>query len=284
MYHRGSEKSFASFGLAEKSRTILREDLPLSQYDPVVAEEVVNFRFLRCTLLWLDIVFSITAGTAPQLPPHHFCVASSNSQTKLEEVMSCKNWVMLLIGRIAALYEYKARASQQGHFDPAEFDQTADDISREIQCGLAEETLEGFAISEGDPAAGLNAMPDPPTLVTKISAHMATVYLHLITHGFQYLEVLDTTVSTVMRILQTRISIQLLPALVCPLFIIGSVVGPRDEAFFRNIFSSPPSLDAVLKHRERLLPILEEIWSRRQTKPGLEWKDALELTRDILLL
>jgi hypothetical protein len=269
MYQRGYKENLAHFGLAEKSRTILFEDLPVSEYEPVVAEEVVNFRFLAGTMIWLDITSSITAGTAPHLLPHHFSIFASNSQTRLEDIMGCKNWAMFQIGRIAALHEHKTQALQQGRFDCTEFEQTVGDITREIQCGLTQEALGGS---------------DPSTLVTHIFAYMASLYLHLVIHGSQKLEVLDTTISGAMKMLQTQISIHLLPALVSPLYVIGSAARPGDEQFFRNIFSSPPLLDPVLKHRGRILPILEEIWSRRQTTPGFAWKDSLELTSDILLL
>jgi len=110
----------------------------------------------------------------------------------------------------------KTQALQQGHFDCTEFEQTVGDISREIQCGLTQGALEGFNISERDPATMFNTMSDPPTLVTHIFGYMASLYLHLVTHGFQKLEVLDTTISGAMRMLQTQISIHLLPALVSP--------------------------------------------------------------------
>ena len=151
MYQQGYTENLVRVGLAEKSRTILFEDLSLSEYEPVVAEEAVNFRFLAGTMVWLDIISSITAGTAPHLLPHQFSVFASNSQTKLEDIMGCKNWVMLQIGRIAALHEYKTQALQQGRFDCTEFEQTVGDITREIQCDLTQGVLEGS---------------DPSTLVT----------------------------------------------------------------------------------------------------------------------
>jgi len=284
MYQQGYRKNLAHFGLAENSRTILCEDLSLSEYEPVVAEEVVNFRFLAGTLIWLDITSSITAGTAPHLLPYHSRVIASNSWTKLEDIMGCKNWVMLQIGRIAALHEHKTQALQRGHFDGTEFEQTVADINREIQCGRTQGALEGCNISERDSATMFNTMSNPPALVTHIFADMASLYLHVVTHGFQKLDVLDTTISGAMRMLQTQISRQLLPALVSPLYVIGSVARQGDQQFFRNIFSSPPLLDPSLQHRGRILPILEEIWSRRQTTPGFAWQDSLELTDDILLL
>ncbi|KAK9350502.1 fungal-specific transcription factor domain-containing protein [Lipomyces doorenjongii] len=283
-YHRVCREKLVYLGLTEKSRTMLLEDLPLFEEGPVVREGVVIFRFLAGTIVWLDITSSITAGTAPRLLPYHFHVAAPNSQTKLEDIMGCKNWVMLEIGRIAALHDHKTQALQQARFDYTEFEQTVGDIGREIQCGLTQGALEGFDISDRDSTAVFNTMSEPITLVTRIFAYMASIYLHLVAHGFQQLDVLDTTISEAMGMLRSRLSFQLLPPLVCPLFVIGSVARQGDEQFMRMLFSSPPLLDPLLEHRGRILPILEEIWSRRQSTPGFAWKDSLELTRDLLLL
>jgi hypothetical protein len=280
MYQAGNRKSLSGFGLAEQSRAILLEDLSLPESEPVVAAEVTSFRFVSGVLVWLDITSSITAGMTPQLHPYHPSVLTSTSQTKLEGIMGCKNWVMLQIGRIAALQERKAEVLQQGHFDCSDFAQTVGDISREIQCGLNQTALEGFNISEVNSAA----TSDHTSLITRIFAYMAIVYLHIVTQGFQGLDAINTTISDAMEMLQTQMPIHLLSALVCPLFILGAAARQGDEQFFRDIFSSPSLLDPVLKHRERILPILKEIWSGRQSTPGFAWKDSLELTKDILLI
>jgi hypothetical protein len=65
---------------------------------------------------------------------------------------------------------------------------------------------------------------------------------------------------------------------------LGSAAREEDKQFFRDIFSSPPLLDPLLSHRGMILPILEKIWSRRETTPRLLWKDILDLTRDGLLI
>jgi hypothetical protein len=284
MYQRAYEKNYANFGLAEQSIGILCEDLSLSGYEPIIAEEVASFRFFAGTIIWLDITVSITAGTAPYLLSRHSCVIASSSQTKLESIMGCKNWVMLQIGRIAALHERKTQSLQQETFDCAEFEQTACDIGREIERGFTQGALEDLNISEHNSTSTLNTILDPSTLVTRIFGYMASLYLHLVVNGFENLDVIDTTMSRVMRMLQAQIPTHLLPALVCPLYIIGSVARKDDELFFGAIFSSPPLLDPVLSHRERMLPILEEIWSRRRTTPGFSWQNSLELTNDMLII
>ena len=283
MYQKANEKHLSDFGLAATSREFILDDLPFSEYKPGVAEEVTSFRFLSGILIWLDITHSITTGTAPRLLQYHSVIAS-NSQTQLEDFMACKNWVMLQIGRIAALFERRTQALQQGHFDCIEFERIVGDISREIQRDLTVESLEDFGISEGESGAMLSTMSDT-ALVTDIFAYMASIYLHLVTHGSQHLEILDATISKAISILKTQISTRphLLPALVSPLFIIGSVSGQGDKDLFRNIFSSLPLLDPLSKHRRRILPVLEEIWNRRST-PGFTWEDALQLTNNILLV
>lgn len=263
---------------------MLCEDRPCQAYEHVAVEEVVNFRFSSGTIIWLDITSSITAGRAPHLLPYHTCVIGPNSQTKLEGIMGCRNWAMLQIGRIAALHEQKVQTMRQQHFDCEELKHTAADVRRQIECGLAQLALEVFNISERDSAAMFEPTSDPPTLVTHIFAYMASVYLHLVIEGYHQLEVLDTTISEAMSMLRTQISTQILPALVLPLYIIGSVARQGDQQYFRDILVSPPLLHPLLEHRGRILPMLEEIWRKRQTGRLFAWEDSLEPAHDILLL
>lgn len=283
MYQNGREKNLAPLSLAENSRTTSCEDRPLLEYEHAV-EEVVHFQFLSGTVVWLDITSSITAGRAPHLLPYHTCIIAPDSQTRLEGIMGCRNWVMLQIGRISALHEHKIQGMRQQYFDCAELKHTMADISRHIQCGLAQLALEAFNISERGSAAMFEPIIDPPRLVTYMFAYMASIYLHLVIEGFHELEVLDTAISEAMRMLRTRISTGLLPALVCPLYVIGSVAREGDKQFFRDMFSSPPLLDPLLKHRGRILPMLEKIWSKRQTGHLFAWEDSLEFAYDILLV
>ena len=284
MYQNGVNENLAPYGLTEDSRTILRENLPVLGHENMALGEVVNYRFLSGTIVWLDIISSITAGRAPCLMSSHALVISHNSQIKLEGVMGCRNWVMLQIGRIAALHEQKTQAMRQEHFDCTKLKQTVIDINRQVQYGLGQLALESMNVSERGSAAMKEPILDSPTLVTHVFAYMASLYLHLVINGYQRLEALEPTISEAMEMLRTQTPKKILPALVFPLFIIGSVARRGDQQFFRDIFSSPPLLDPLLKHRGRILPLLEEIWNKRQTMTILAWEDCLESTHDILLL
>lgn len=284
IFQRGYERNSPLLGLTEDSRTILREERPFLAYEHVAVEEVVNFRFSSSTIVWLDITSSITAGRAPHLLPYHTYIIAPNSQTKLEGIMGCRNWVMLQIGRIAAVHELKIKAMRQEHFDCAELKQTVADIGRQIEYGLAQLALEAFNISERDSAVTFEPILDPSTLVTHVFAYAASIYLHLVIEGYHQLEILDTAISEAVSMLRTRISTQILPALVLPLYMIGSVARQGDQQYFRDILASPPLLNPSLEHRERILPLLERIWSKRQTGRLFAWEDSLEGAQGILLL
>lgn len=270
--------NFDFLNLSEKSRSILLEDLPIQDVDDLVVGEVTNFRCLGITAIWLDIIYSITVGKPPQLLFHHSKSLSPTSQIKLEYLFGGKNWIMLQVGRISALYERRTRAINQGQFDCVAFECTVMDIGREIETMLSECSLEDFDNSEP-----LSPSIPTTTLVTRLFSHMASIYLHVISQGFQNLEILGPTISEALSMLQTQIAVKFLPGLVCPLYFIGAVVSSGDEQYIRNLFSSPPLSDPSLKHRDRILPTLEEIWRRRCSTTGFAWEDCLALSHDFLL-
>ncbi|KAI8625187.1 fungal-specific transcription factor domain-containing protein [Xylariaceae sp. FL1651] len=284
MYDQACKNGINRFALGSESGNVLCHGLAPSTGDAAIIQEVAISRFLGAVVPWLDIIASITTGNAPKLLSYHDDAIAPNSQTKLEHVMGCRNWAMFQIGRIAALHTHRSRDKLPVQLSHTEIERLVNDISQEIECGLAREALQGTNISEG-------VLPEPHTrpgqiaFVTRIYAHMATIYLHLVHHGFQDLQLLDTTICSVMRMLQTQTPLQLLPGLVAPLFVVGCVARQGDEQqFFRSMFLSPPLLEPFLKHREKIMPILEELWRKRQTTANLTWDTVLDHSRHLLLL
>ncbi|KAL8792383.1 MAG: hypothetical protein Q9195_004996 [Heterodermia aff. obscurata] len=284
MYQSVYVKSTSHSSPAEDSGPTSREDHSSLESDNVAAGGALIYRFLSGTIVWLDIIASITVGKSSHLLPYQTHIMASDTLTKFEEIMGCESWVMVLISRIAALQEIKIQAMQQENFNCSELRQDVADIGRQIQDGLALLASESPNISEKDPISKSKSTLNLPRLVTHIFAYMASIYLHLVIEGFQNLETLSTTISKAMRMLQTQIPTQILPALVAPLYLTGSVASQDDVQFFRDIFSSPPVLDPSLAHRGRILHVLEEIWKKRQRASFFAWEDSLELTHDILLI
>jgi hypothetical protein len=201
--------------------------------------------------------------------------------------MGCKNWVILQLAKIAALHGYRTQGLKSGCFDITEFNDRAENIRQELQNVAAELSLASLEISSVS-----YALPtDPPLhpdiyLITRIFALAASTYLYLIVHGYQ-LETPEvrSTIGDAMMMLRTRMPVNLMNAIICPLYIMGSVAKREDEQFFRDAFSSAPILDPSLEHRARLLPLLEEIWCTRNT-PMTEWtwEDTVRLSDNNILL
>jgi len=284
MFIRDSEEDLSRFGLAEKSRAILFENLSLTEYDAAITEEITNFRFTFGTLMWLDIMSSVTTGAAPNLQHELSYVMASKSGSRLEDIMGCKHTVMLQIGRLAAMYAQKTLALQQGAFDCSSLENIVSDISLEIQNGFANEVLQELKIAEPCSASALNAVLNSRRLVTRMFLYAASIYLRLLVQGFHNLDEFNTTVQETMTMLRIQVPTHLLPSIVCPLFFIGCVAREEDKQFFRAAFTSSPLLNPLLKHRGRILPILEEIWSKRTKILGFGWQDCVKLTKDILLI
>lgn len=267
----------------------MRDDLPvLEGENPLATQEAVAFRFLTVTVVWLDIISAITAGTAPRLVPSHDREMVWNcSQTKFENVIGCKGWVLLQIGRVAALHAHKTQALTEDQSTNIAIQETVSDIGKEIQGGLNQIALEGFCLAEGGPcdnsASNLRSTAvDECTTVTNVYTYMASIYLHLVTHGFQQMELISPNICAALGMLHAQVPAHLLPSLVCPLFVIGCVAPQEGMPFFRNIFSSPPLLDALFEHRMKLLPVLEETWRRRQSADNMSWAQVLELAPNML--
>lgn len=270
-YERAYDNKLAAFGLDDASKVILWENMPLSDNDSVVEAEVVGFRLLGGTMIWLDIISAITTGKSPYLLRYHIPAIIPSSQTKLEDIMGCTNWPMVQIGRIAALHEYKNIALQEASFDDVEFERLVRKIAKEIQDMI-----------ECEPAAVANAK-DPPTLISRMYVYMSSIYLHLVNHGFKRLEELDSIMLGAMEFLKAEVPAQRFPALVAPLYVMASIAKETDKPLFRHIFSSPTLLNPLFQHRRKILPILEEIWQKRLTT-DLAWTDILKITQNILLI
>ena len=257
------------------------------QYGRSPPEEVAIFAFLSGVTIWLDTVSCITSGDSPRLLLFHPHAVACNSAIKLENIMGCQNCVVLQLAKIAALHDYKTQGLKGGCLDIAKFKDRAENIRQELHSVVTELSLVSLEVSSVPHASPT----DPPLhqdvyLITRIFALAASIYLHLIVYGYQ-LETPEvrSTIADAMMILRMKMPVNLMNAIICPLYIVGSVAKREDEQFFRDTFSSAPVLDASLEHRGRILPLLEEIWRTRDTTvTGWTWQDTARLSDSNLLL
>jgi hypothetical protein len=245
------------------------------------------FLFLCGVIVWLDVVSSITTGKSPRLLSFHPHAVSCSSAIKLENIMGCRNWAILQIGRISALHENKTQALQQGCLDATDFRDQADSIRQDLQSGLAEYSLAALELSSHPNFDGPKLLNPDINIITRIFTLTASIFIYLVIQGYQLeTQEVRSLVGEAMMILRTKMPAHLMHVIICPLYIIGSVAKGEDEHFFRHVFSSTPILDSSLEHRGRILPLLEDIWRMRDTSmTGWTWQDTVGLSdRNLLLL
>lgn len=249
----------------------------LQNHSPGVREEVLGFRTIAGSIVWLDIIFSVTSGEAPSSWPDPLFSNDSACQVRLQGIMGCQNWVMIQIGRIAEFHKQMTQASEH---KCDEYMQIVEAIHNDIQIGLAN-TGSPELIS---PLIDIDSPgPDLVVLITYLYAQTALIYLHLILHGFKDFQHVRAPIAIVTNYARRGITPKLRPALVLPFYICGSVVDEGGRDLFRSVLSSPPLANPSLQHRPRVLRALEEIWSQRQSMPAYTWHDCLIASSDILL-
>lgn len=249
-------------------------------------EEAAIFIFLSGVTVWLDVLSCITSGKSPRLLEFHPHAVSCTSAIKLGNIMGCENWGILQIGRIAALHYDQTQALQQGTLNTTDLESRADDIKQTLRNGLAEYSLASLEISSGPNLAFDQPRSPELYIITRIFTLAASIYLYLVVHGYQ-LETYEirSIVGEAMTILRSKMPTNLMNAIICPLFIIGSVARREDEQFYRDVFSSTAVLDLSLDHRGKILPVLEQIWRMREaTMTAWTWQDTVTISGHNLLL
>ncbi|KAG4426794.1 hypothetical protein IFR04_000225 [Cadophora malorum] len=251
-------------------------------------ENVTSFKFLSGVIIWLDLLDCITSGKAPGLLTIHSHALSPGSHIRMETIIGSSNWVILQIARIAALHEKKVQLLQTGCFgcetQRAEFDRNVDEIRHELQCGLTEQALLCLQV-HSEPVAPADTSLHNQAIVTRLFALAASIYLYLVVQGSH--QEAGPLAEEAMIILRTQMPRDLMHVIIFPLYIIGYVVSPDDQSFFRCAFSATPVLEPSLEHRSKILPLLEEAWlAREEALDGGGWQRSLNRLSEsnILLL
>jgi hypothetical protein len=254
IYRLACADDLTHLGLQEKSRAILRDQVQLTLEPAVVRNEVYTMRFMSASLIWLDIIASITSGSSPKLQPYHTALLSPESKTKLEDVVSCRDWALVQLGRIADLHARNEGARRAGHISCSVLVQEVEDLRQDTDSGLCREGLDDYCGTVTttrmfDLRKGRHS--EHVTLITRMFGYAALIYLHLVMHGFQKLDDIEGPVSRAIWLLRNRLSDtpQLIPALVCPLYLIGIVARTEPERdLFRDVFQSTSFLEPLFKH------------------------------------
>jgi hypothetical protein len=235
--------------------------------------EQAAFCFSSTLVIWDDIIASTTLQKQPRLYKHHrslLCndIDGVDPPVNFETVFGVQNWALLQIGEIAALDAWKMECKRGGNLDVMKLAHRATTIKESLIDHLTE--LENKPttemISSLDNFAPSDLRPSHRSLITRIWAHAALLYLFIVTSGWQPAsdDVLYH-VSRIVELLSYRITPPaMLRTVVWPFCVAGCLAEPAQEIQFRQMIQGlkPPHLFGKMF---KAFEIIENAWKNRNT-------------------
>ncbi|KAK4869349.1 hypothetical protein LT330_006349 [Penicillium expansum] len=244
------------------------------------------FRFFTALLLVDDIIVSTCLEEAPRLQEYHALLLTTGgpggkAALSLEEFVGCENWVMLQIAQIAALDAWKKSLRKTGQLDTMELVARAMEIKQVLVENLARLDAAAHAPRTPNPVDPfmlynhhvLSTLGGGSTVVTRIWAHAALVYLSVVVSGWQpgSTTVRENVTRTIELLAQLPAPV-LLRTMVWPFCIVGCLANPDEECLLRSMVQALVPLrlfGATLK----ALEIMENVWERRDAL-DVDWDFA----------
>ncbi|KAK3658694.1 hypothetical protein LTR56_001565 [Elasticomyces elasticus] len=243
----------------------------------VPSAEEAAFRFSSALLIFDDIIASTALQQPPQLYDLHQSLLTAETAIDLKAAVGCENWVLLQIGKIAALDASKQQGKRAGNLDIVELVHSAMPIKASIEANLArletnptpslqdtgnllDALAAGHLCQPGIPSAHCQTSP-----ITSVWAHAAILYLSVVVSGWQPASgEIRHHVQKAVDLL-ARVSPRALLRAVCwPLCVVGCLAEPGQETQLRGLVQAlqPLSLFGTLY---KALEIMEAVWQNRDS-------------------
>ncbi|KAH7131855.1 fungal-specific transcription factor domain-containing protein [Dendryphion nanum] len=245
----------------------------------IPSAEQSTFIFSSTLLIFDDIIASTVLQERPKLFDYHrellFGVDGSTPPIDMASIVGCQNWVLLHIGDIADLVNWKQRCKIDENLDVMELVHRATTIKHSLETQLAKveteivnaptETHSLLRFLNVDSCPSLSLPHHESVLVTRVWAHAALIYLHVTVSGWQPAssEVRHHVSKIIDLLTQGLSSPVLVRSMVWPFCIAGCLAEAAQEDVFRSIVDSlqPPS---VFRTVRKALEIMEDVWQSRQ--------------------
>ncbi|KIW10489.1 hypothetical protein PV08_11453 [Exophiala spinifera] len=246
----------------------------------VPSAEQSAFRFSSSLLLLDDIIASTALQEEPALYAFHQSLLTSNDGLEpliqLDTAIGCQNWVFLEIGKVAALDAWKTQCKKNGNLDVIELVHRATVIkeclmshlrelernSRNMQGG-GNDLMDIFTVDCHHP---FKPPPSQTSLITRVWAHAALVYLFTVVSGWQPAsdDIRYHVCSSIELLTYHMPSPTLLRTMVWPFCVTGCLAEPAQESQLRGIVEClrPPSLFGTVR---KAFEIMESVWRKRAT-------------------
>jgi C6 transcription factor Pro1 len=254
--------------------------LPPAQCVQVPSAEQAAFRFSSALLILDDIIASTVLQKQPKLYEYHRSLLGNIDGTdppiNLEAAVGCQNRVLLQIGEIAVLDTWKQGCKRAGNLDVMELVRRATAIKDSLVAHLNDlmqlEIEPVFILKEGSSLLDVltadycqsQTPANQTSLVTRVWAHAALVYLSVVVSGWQPASVdVRYHVNLIIELLTRETSPPaLLRTMVWPFCVAGCLAEPAQEAHLRGMVEAlqPPSVFGTAR---KALEIMENVWRNR---------------------
>ncbi|CAM1504395.1 Fc.00g019860.m01.CDS01 [Cosmosporella sp. VM-42] len=247
-------------------------------------------RFFTANIFYVDVMSSITLERTPRL--HHYqadiipgCSTSGkgNAQSSgplfMEEFLGLQNWVIQILGDIAALDAWKKDQKKKGSLSMHELVQRGQVISEAIKGGLQmmeqeaqsrpHQTKNSFYTMPLDPMPSLQlgrSEEHPALLVHNIIwLQAALTYIYVVISGWQpSSSEICYSVSRITEMLTQLPQDTCLRSLCWPFCIAGCLSPQEDEDKYRAMMERMGPLQ-VFGTIKDAMEVMEKVWSRRDT-------------------
>ncbi|KAF2661990.1 hypothetical protein K491DRAFT_585990 [Lophiostoma macrostomum CBS 122681] len=238
----------------------------------VPSAEQAAFRFSAALLILDDIIASTVLQEQPKLYQSHQDLLESDNGNEpcvnLEAVIGCQNWALRQLGEVAVLDAWKQQCKRSGNLDVMELVRRAVSIEAALKDHLARldanseapitdpqtNVLSGNAHSVATPSIS-------QTLITRIWAHSALLYLSMVVSGWQPANLaVQRHVQHIMGLISNHMSPpSLLRTVVWPFCLAGCLAGPELEPQFRAMVVTlqPPGMFVAVR---KAVEIMENVW------------------------
>lgn len=269
--------------------------IPPAEHIKMPSTEQAAFSFSTSLLLFDDVIASTVLQRRPRLHAYHKGLLQDVDKTgkpliDLQAVIGCQNWVIVQIGEIAALDEWKQEARDAGRLSMMELVARAMRIKETLESHLQQlerEPVHSHQVSKPildllkireEPGASINA-------VTSIWANAALAYLFTVVSGWQpaNAEVQHYVGRVIGMISRDLASPDLIRAVVWPFCVAGCLAGKQYETQLRSMVSSlQPQM--VFGTARKALQIMENAWSDREFLRDMDLAACFKSHGEMVLL
>ncbi|KAG0652011.1 pestheic acid cluster transcriptional regulator 3 [Hyphodiscus hymeniophilus] len=229
--------------------------------------------FFSSVILHLDILACASTGKGPQYAD--ICAAAlgdGDSKVRLDRIMGCENWIMVLIREIAVLGHSTRKNRQLRNGLSMSEMEAAKVIERRLDSGL--EQLSGIRSLENGTGRDCDLAVRK---ITEVYTHGAKLYLQVVVSGpCPQLRESISGVSSTLAALRALPEPNLLRKTVWPFCIAGCMARVEHRQEFRELASAVDINPSVFGSSWKALEVMENCWRLRDEGGSVDWLGAMD--------